>query len=111
MSARTAVGHGVAHSGVQQSIFSWSAAMPSSAPAIVQLSDGAAFAAPGLPIKDSAIKMATISFTTVSIYLCQSLRKPTIQPRELKRTSASTHELGRSPPYRSNNVERPETLQ
>jgi len=35
-------GQGVAQSGVQQPIFSWSAALPVSAPGIVQLADGAA---------------------------------------------------------------------
>ncbi len=64
---RTADGQGAAHSGLQQSIFSWSAAMPSSAPDIVQLTDGAAVAAPGLPINDSAIRMARISFIKLPI--------------------------------------------
>ncbi len=57
-------GQGVAQSGVQHPIFSWSAALPVSAPGIVQLTDGAARARPGLPTRDSAITMARISFST-----------------------------------------------
>jgi len=72
---KTAAGAGVAQSGVQQPIFSWSGAIPSSAPAIVQLTDGAALAAPGLPIIDSAIRMATMSFITILIHVCWATRK------------------------------------
>ncbi len=53
----TAAGQGVAQSGVQQSIESWSGAMPMSAPAIEPPSEGAAKAGPGLPARDSAINM------------------------------------------------------
>lgn len=71
----TAAGAGVAHSGVQQPIFSWSGAIPAAAPAIVQLTDGAALAAPGLPMSDSAIRMATMSFVTILIHICWASRK------------------------------------
>lgn len=72
---KRATGAAVAQSGVQQLILSWSGAMPFSAPPIVQLTDGAALAAPGLPINDSAIRRAIMSFIENLLHVCWAFRK------------------------------------
>ena len=58
-------GQPIAHSGVQQPIFSWSTAIPASAPCIEQPADGAAKAGPGVLAREKASKMAKMSLVTL----------------------------------------------